>query len=70
MQINSASTDNELQNILVESSILKVLGGVGYRGIPTRETLSSKVNFSQDIIGNVCGSRGSQHFGMYALGNS
>lgn len=41
-QITQASTDADLQKVLMEESNLEHLGNIGYRGVPTKETISSK----------------------------
>ena len=41
-QISGASTDAELQAVLVDPQVLDVLSDVGYRGVPSRESLSCK----------------------------
>ena len=40
--MRSCSTDEELKQVLMKDNILDILSFVGYRGVPTKETLSSK----------------------------
>ena len=49
-KINNASTDIELQSLLMEDDVLDVLGEVGYRGVPSQETIASKDNLVRSII--------------------
>ncbi|XP_044170891.1 uncharacterized protein LOC114949567 [Acropora millepora] len=41
-EVRSCSTDEELRQVLMKDSILDILSFVGYRGVPRKETLSSK----------------------------
>ena len=41
-QIENVTSDSEFQSVLMEDDVLIVLGSIGYRGIPSRDTLSSK----------------------------
>ncbi len=43
-KLSNAKTDKEVQEILQEDDTLDVLEGIGYRGVPQRETLSSVAN--------------------------
>ncbi|CAB3987907.1 G2 M phase-specific E3 ubiquitin- ligase-like [Paramuricea clavata] len=48
-KIAQAQTNDELTNILSEDETLSLLSLVGYRGVPSRETLSSKENIVRSI---------------------
>lgn len=50
IQFDSASTDVELQAVLVKPLALDILSDIGYRGVPTRETLSSKTKLIRLIL--------------------
>ena len=40
--VRSCTTDEELRQVLMKDDILNILSFLGYRGVPSKETLSSK----------------------------
>ena len=44
MKISTANSDKELQDILLEDDVLSLLDRIGYRRIPTKESVENKEN--------------------------
>lgn len=49
-EVTSCSTDEELRQVLMKDDILYVLSFIGYRGVPSKETLSSKEAMLRPIV--------------------
>ena len=52
-KLSNAKTDDEVQEILKEDDTLDVLEGIGYWGVPQRETLSPVANIIRFVIKQV-----------------
>ena len=44
LKILNATSDKELQEILIQEDVMAALDAIGYRRVPTRESLKNKEN--------------------------